>query len=53
MTSHDLKVLCDTGRLHTSRIVIWAFCELEPEAKDLLVEAFNLLAGKPVRGIRA
>ena len=53
MISHDLKILCDTGRLRTSKIVIWAFCELEPEATDLLVEAFDLLAGKPVRGIRA
>ncbi len=51
--SHHLKVLCETGRLRTSKIGIWAFCELEPEAKDLPVEASDLFAAKPVRGIRA
>ncbi len=51
--SHHLKVLREAGLLRTSKIGIWAFYELEAEAKDLLEEASDLLAVKPARGLRA
>jgi len=51
--SHHLKVLREAGLLRTSKIGIWAFYELEAEAKDLLEEASDLLAVKPSRSVRA
>ena len=45
--SHHLKVLREAGLLRTSKIGIWAFYELEAEAKDLLEEAGDLLVAKP------
>ena len=51
--SHHLKVLREAGLLRTSKVGIWAFYELEAEAKDLLEEASDLLTVKPARSIRA
>ena len=51
--SHHLKVLREAGLLRTSKVGIWAFYELEAEAKDLLDEAADLLAAKPARSARA
>ena len=51
--SHHLKVLREAGLLRASKIGIWAFYELEAEAKDLLEEASDLLTVKPARSIRA
>jgi ArsR family transcriptional regulator len=51
--SHHLKVLREAGLLRASKIGIWAFYELEADAKDLLDEASDLLAAKPARGLRA
>ena len=51
--SHHLRVLREAGLLRTSKIGIWAFYELEAEAKDLLDEAAALLAAKPARSSRA
>ena len=47
--SHHLKVLREAGLLRTSKIGIWAFYEVEAEAKDLLDEAADLLVAKPAR----
>jgi ArsR family transcriptional regulator len=51
--SHHLKVLREAGLLRTSKIGIWAFYELDAEARDLLDEAGDLLAAKPARGAGA
>lgn len=53
--SHHLKVLREAGLLRTSKIGIWAFYELAPDAKDLLDEVADLLLAKPRRtaGARA
>src|SRR5512134_1716219 len=51
--SHHLKVLREAGLLRTSKIGIWAFYELESEAKDLLDEAADLLVAKPARSASA
>jgi ArsR family transcriptional regulator len=51
--SHHLKVLREAGLLRTSKIGIWAFYELEAEAKDLLDEAGDLLVARPARSASA
>ena len=51
--SHHLKVLREAGLLRTSKIGIWAFYEVEAAAKDLLVEARDLLVAKPARSASA
>jgi ArsR family transcriptional regulator len=51
--SHHLKVLREAGLLRTSKRGIWAFYELEAEAKDLLDEAADLLVAKPARSASA
>jgi DNA-binding transcriptional ArsR family regulator len=45
-------VLREAGLLRTSKTGIWAYYELEAEAKDLLDEAADLLAAKPARSPR-
>jgi len=42
--SHHLKVLREAGLLRTSKIGIWAFYEVEPEAAAVLEEASALLS---------
>ena len=51
--SHHLKVLREGGLLRSSKIGIWAFYEIEPEAADLLGDAAELLAAKSARSARA
>jgi ArsR family transcriptional regulator len=41
--SHHLKVLRDGGLLRSSKLGIWAFYEVEPDAKRLLTEAVGSL----------
>jgi ArsR family transcriptional regulator len=42
--SHHLKVLREGGLLRASKIGIWAFYELDPDAATLLDDAAELLA---------
>ena len=44
--SHHLKVLRDGGLLRSSKIGIWAFYEIHPEAKVLLSDATGALVGR-------
>jgi ArsR family transcriptional regulator len=41
--SHHLKVLRDGGLLRSSKLGIWAFYEIEPDARMLLTEAVGAL----------
>lgn len=43
--SHHLKVLRDGGILRSSKLGIWAFYEIEPDAEALLAEAVGSLLG--------
>lgn len=43
--SHHLKVLRDGGILRSSKLGIWAFYEVDPDAKALVVDAVALLGG--------
>jgi ArsR family transcriptional regulator, arsenate/arsenite/antimonite-responsive transcriptional repressor len=51
--SHHLKVLRDGGLLRSSKVGIWAFYEIEPDARESLGEVVESLLGPAASRSRA